>query len=118
MPNSHYVSGRKKEWRVQKELEQNNYLTFRTAGSHTPVDVLAFYQGRPDELAPFVVWVQVKSASPISNDDWNILYNAAVRCGAVPVLAICLPRKAISYMQLLGTRRPREQKKPWTEWSP
>jgi len=125
MPNKYYVSGRKKEWRVQELLEAEGYLTFRTAGSHTPVDVLAFYDlgdlTRLDILSQLPsppVWIQVKSKSPISNDEWNILYRAATRCGAVPVLAICLPRKKIQYMQLLGTRKPREQKKPWVEWQP
>jgi Holliday junction resolvase len=118
VPNNAYLKGRKHEWKVQELLESEGYLTFRTAGSHTPVDVLAFWTVAASHDPTYSVWVQVKSASPISNSDWNILFETAEKCGAVPVLAICLPREPISFMQLLGTRAKNSYVKPWTEWSP
>ena len=118
MPNKHYLAGRKKEWKVQEALEAEGYMTFRTAGSHTPVDVLAFYEIGLRLVQGSAVWVQVNSKSPISNDEWNVLYQHATRCGAIPVLAICLSRKPIQFYQLLGTRAKNSHVKPWTPWSP
>ena len=120
MPNKYYVSGRKREWQVQEILGANDYTTFRTAGSHTPADVLAFYGNRLEVASPcYAVWVQVKkSTTPMSNTEWNLLYNTAVKCGAIPVLAEYEPRKGIKFWQLLGTRVPRQQKKPYVEWNP
>lgn len=118
IPNKHYLAGRKKEYEVIELLEAESYICFRTAGSHTPVDVLAFSEIEDTGVA-YAVWVQVKkSTAPMSNDEWNLLYQKAIQCGVTPVLAEYTPRKGIVFYQLLGTRRPREQKKPWTEWQP
>ena len=121
MPNKHYVSGRRKEWKVQEILESEGYATFRTAGSHTPVDVLAFWQKTEKSwplATPYPVWVQVKSSTPMSNDEWNVLFLNAHSCGALPILAECLPRKPIKFYVLLGTRAKNSHVKPWTEWQP
>lgn len=42
MPNKSYVKGRKKEYAICKRLREEGYdIVQRTAGSHSPVDVIA-----------------------------------------------------------------------------
>ena len=58
MPNKNYVRGRNKEYRICKELRDAGYtIVQRTAGSHSPFDVIAvhkenrsilFVQAKPD----------------------------------------------------------------------
>ena len=45
MPNKNYISGRRFEYRVKKHLENKGWVVFRTAGSHSPVDLIAFRKG-------------------------------------------------------------------------
>ena len=43
MPNKNYVKGRRKEYKICKELKEQGYdIVQRSAGSHSPVDVFAF----------------------------------------------------------------------------
>lgn len=42
MPNKAYVKGRAFEYQVKKQFEAGGYLVFRTAGSHSPADLIAF----------------------------------------------------------------------------
>jgi Holliday junction resolvase len=41
VPNSSYVKGRRKEYAAIRLLERSGHLAFRTAGSHSPFDVIA-----------------------------------------------------------------------------
>ena len=41
MTNKNYISGRKFEYRVRDYFESIGYFVLRSAGSHTPVDLLA-----------------------------------------------------------------------------
>ena len=40
MPNANYLAGSRKEYKLCRLLEQAGYLAARTAGSHSPVDVI------------------------------------------------------------------------------
>jgi hypothetical protein len=42
MPNRNYLSGRAFEYKVKKYLEAKGYLVFRSAGSHSVADLIAF----------------------------------------------------------------------------
>ena len=42
MPNANYLKGRNFEYKVKKSLEDDGYFVVRTAGSHSPIDLLAF----------------------------------------------------------------------------
>jgi Holliday junction resolvase len=42
MPNKNYVKGANFERKVKKFYEGLGYLVFRTAGSHSPADLIAF----------------------------------------------------------------------------
>lgn len=59
MPNSNYVKGRRKEYAVIKKCKELGMIAFRSAGSHSPIDVVAidadrglirFIQCKPDTM--------------------------------------------------------------------
>ena len=42
MPNRNYLNGKHKEWRITKKLKEEGWdIAQRTAGSHSPFDVIA-----------------------------------------------------------------------------
>lgn len=41
MPNKNYVNGRAHEYKVRDEWKAKGYTAFRSAGSHSPYDVVA-----------------------------------------------------------------------------
>lgn len=40
MPNKNYVNGRRKEYKLINIAKQGGCLSFRSAGSHSPIDVV------------------------------------------------------------------------------
>lgn len=60
MPNKNYVKGRRKEYKIMKELKKDGFdIAQRTAGSHSPIDVFAInkltrviklIQAKPDDF--------------------------------------------------------------------
>jgi Holliday junction resolvase len=40
MPNKNYLSGRRKEYKVMKEFKAHEMIALRSAGSHSPIDVV------------------------------------------------------------------------------
>ena len=60
MPNRKYVKGRKKEYKIVKELKEKGFdIAQRSAGSHSPIDIFAihkkerkivFVQSKPDNF--------------------------------------------------------------------
>ena len=61
MSNKNYIKGRNKEYKIVKELRELGFdIVQRTAGSHSPIDVIAinkltkvirFVQAKPDSLS-------------------------------------------------------------------
>ena len=43
MPNKNYVKGRRKEYKTVHEMRDKGFIAQRTAGSHSPVDVIAIH---------------------------------------------------------------------------
>jgi Holliday junction resolvase len=41
MPNKNYIKGRRKEYKVMHEEKAKGCIAFRTAGSHSPIDVVS-----------------------------------------------------------------------------
>jgi|GEM_PF-2411680 len=41
MPNDHYKKGARKEYKVMQDERENGCIAFRTAGSHSPFDVIS-----------------------------------------------------------------------------
>jgi len=60
MGNKNYVKGRRKEYRIVKEEKDNDCIAFRSAGSHSPVDIVSIdgknkiirlIQAKPDTMS-------------------------------------------------------------------
>ena len=61
MPNSNYIKGRKKEYKIRNEYISLGYdIVQRTAGSHSPIDVIAI-----DKHNKTIKFIQAKPNS------WN-----------------------------------------------
>ena len=46
MANKNYVSGRRFEYTIKKALEKLGWIAIRSAGSHSPFDIIAIKEGR------------------------------------------------------------------------
>ena len=61
MPNKNYEAGRRKEYKICNDLKEQGFeIVQRTAGSHSPVDIIAInknlgeirlIQAKPDSMA-------------------------------------------------------------------
>ena len=61
MPNKNYVKGRRKEYKIVNDYRKQGFdIVQRTAGSHSPIDVIAiskelkkivFIQSKPDNFS-------------------------------------------------------------------
>jgi Holliday junction resolvase len=54
MPLNRYAKGRRLEYAAMKALEQRGFQCFRTAGSHSPVDIIAV-------AFPHILFIQCKA---------------------------------------------------------
>ncbi|MGA1974764.1 MAG: hypothetical protein ABSG92_03935 [Conexivisphaerales archaeon] len=78
---SNYISGRNAEYTIKKMLVSKGFsYVIRSAGSHTPVDLIAT-DGRR------LLAVQVKKGSYISKEEKALFYEWGMAFGAKPVLA-------------------------------
>ncbi len=78
---SNYISGRNAEYAIKRMLISEGFkFVIRSAGSHTPVDLIAT-NGKS------IVVVQVKKGSYISKDEKALFYKWGKAFGARPLLA-------------------------------
>ena len=65
MPNKNYLKGRRKEYKIVKELKEQGFdIAQRSAGSHSPIDIFAV-----NKLTKVIKMVQAK---PNNFSDLNI----------------------------------------------
>ena len=51
MPNENYKKGRRKEYKLVEQLRNEGYqIVQRTAGSHSPVDIIAIHKEKKEIL--------------------------------------------------------------------
>lgn len=81
-----YYQGRAFEYRVQRMLRDNGYVVFRSAGSHTPVDLIAY--GRTNS-GVLVLFVQCKASDKptISKKERCLLTKWERKFGALAMIA-------------------------------
>jgi Holliday junction resolvase len=96
-----YQRGTALENRVRKRLEANGYFVIRSAGSKTPVDLVAIKRGQ-------ILFIQCKRGGNLPAPEWNALYDAATDSGALAVLAEQLVRGQ-RYWLLTGMKRARQR---------
>lgn len=99
------------ERRVGKVLEGHGYIVVRSAGSHSPADLVAM---KPGEL----VLVQCKLNGRLDPDEWNELRDMADATGGDPVLAQPGPRRRGTIFNRLTSRKDGRGRQPLGDWSP
>ena len=80
MPNKNYIKGRRKEYKVMLAAKRENLITLRSAGSHSPIDVVVI-----DVKERLIRFVQCKPDSMSENKrealrQENSLLNGAFQC--------------------------------------
>lgn len=43
MPNKKYINGRRNEYKIMHRLQKEGFIAFRSAGSHSPFDVVGVH---------------------------------------------------------------------------
>ena len=68
MGNRNYEKGRRKEYKVIHEAKDKGHIAFRSAGSHSPIDVVSI-----DLLERQIRWVQCKPDTMSANARQKLL---------------------------------------------
>lgn len=81
MPNSNYVAGRRKEYKIVNDLKADGFdIAQRSAGSHSPIDVFAinkkekkivFVQSKPDSF-PISAGKKILEELNYLNDNFKV----------------------------------------------
>jgi Holliday junction resolvase len=89
-PKKLYASGRRFEYRVRNDLRRMGFVVVRSAGSKTPIDLIAISKGE--------LWfIQCKANGVLSGTEKEKLCGLAAMVGALPRLAKKNDDKTISY---------------------
>jgi Holliday junction resolvase len=83
MPNKNYLKGRRKEYKLIKELISKGYdIAQRTAGSHSPIDIIAVHrdlqlislvQSKPDDMRESEI-EKLKEKYEWLNGKWVVIF--------------------------------------------
>lgn len=107
-----YRYGRQFEYKVRDELKALGYFALRSPASRTPIDVLAIKPGA-------VLMVQCKRGGNLRVSEWNVLFDLAISCGALPVLAsLPVPKRGTVYEILVGRKDGSKRRQPKELWAP
>ena len=110
---SNYQRGAAFERKVAQDLERYGYVTVRSAGSHSPADVIALRHGA-------ILCAQCKIDGYIPPDEWNELFEFSATAHGTPLLA--MPNKqgrktGIIYRRLTS-RKDGRGRQPLAPWEP
>lgn len=108
---TNYTKGAAFERKVAKDLEGYGYVTVRSAGSHSPADLVAMRHGE-------LVCVQCKSDGRLDPEEWNDFWEFCELAGALPVMAKVGPQgKGVVY-NVLTSRKDGRGRQPLAPWVP
>lgn len=108
---TNYSKGADFERKVAKDLEGYGFVWVRSAGSHSPADLIALRVG--ETLA-----VQCKTNGRLDPDEWNEFYCWASLAGATPLLASKGPRGGGIIYHRLTSRKDGRGRQPLAPWVP
>lgn len=109
---TNYQRGANFERRVQADMENRGYVTVRSAGSHSPADVVALMAGEVP------VAIQCKLNGRLDPEEWNEFLSWSNRGGMVAVLARPPSnRRGIEYMRLTALKKAKGRQ-PMEAWKP
>lgn len=107
---SPYSIGRRFEYKIRDHLRLLGYFAMRSPASRGPFDVIAVRAGT-------VAMIQCKRSGAMGVEEWNILFDLATSCGAVPVLASAPSGLRQKYLKMLarksGSNRDRQPVEVW-----
>jgi len=83
MPNKKYQRGRRAEYKLMRELEEDGFSTIRAAGSHGVYDVIGFKWNNNDEMVIRLIQVKkIKKESKGKRFEGNV-WDASVTEGTL-----------------------------------
>jgi len=90
---TNYKRGYALEQKVKHFYESNGYIVIRSAGSHSPIDLVAI--PTPEAIGRRIQFIQCKKTQLPKANIGNLqeLIDIAIRCNALPVLACSIARK-------------------------
>lgn len=88
-----YASGKRFEDKTGLDLILNGYFAVRAGGSRGVADLVAVKPGQ-------VLLIQCKTDGSLPPKPWNALYDAAMGCGAIPLLAARPKPGVVEYWRL------------------
>ena len=106
-----YRYGRQFEYRVRDALKAIGYFALRSPASRTPIDVLAVRHG-------LVLFIQCKRNRMLRPGEWNELFDLAISCGAIPILASSVTGRGATYERLIGRKEIKGAKQPLSLFDP
>ena len=108
---TNYKRGADFERRAKEFLERIGYAVVRSAGSHSPADLVAMRHGE-------LVCVQCKRDGKLPPKEWNEFWEFCERAGALPVLAQPGPQcRGVRY-NVLTSRKDGRGRQPLAPWVP
>ncbi len=105
-----YQNGAAFERQCKENLEANGYAVMRSAGSHSPADLVALCKGRVP------LGIQCKRNGRLDPDEWNEFFGWCAQAGIAPILAEKV-RGGIKY-QLITGKKDGSRKQPMCGWEP
>ena len=117
---TNYSRGAKFERKVKEHLESFGYSCVRSAGSHSPADVVGFRRsvlGTVYGVAE-VVAVQCKRDGRLDPDEWNEFWEWSTRNGATPILARLGKAGHGTIYHRLTSRKDGRGRQPLAPWEP
>lgn len=117
---TNYSRGANFERTVMRDLEGRGYAVLRSAGSHSPADVVALRKSLLSTVYGYgeVVAVQCKRNGRLDPDEWNEFWEWCARAGATPVLASKGPRGCGIIYNRLTSRKDGRGRQPLESWTP
>lgn len=108
---TNYSSGADFERTTMRDLESHGYAVVRSAGSHSPADLVAMRDGR-------FVLVQCKRNGRLYPDEWNEFLEFCEYAGGTPILASKGPRGGGIIYRKLTSRKGGRGRQPLAPWVP
>ncbi|MEM7821456.1 MAG: restriction endonuclease [Candidatus Aenigmatarchaeota archaeon] len=91
MPNKYYVNGVNFERRIKKDFENKGYFVIRSAGSKSPIDLVAIKEG-----IPVLIQCKTKEVTKEEIDELRKL-RSKVKC---KVLIVVKRNRKINYLHI------------------
>lgn len=102
-----YRLGRALEYRVRDVLKDAGYFAMRSPASKTPIDIIGIKPGQ-------VLMVQCKRGGSLPPKEWNALYDLALSCGALPVMAERPYPRTLNFWLLTARKDGSKRRQPMT----